>query len=342
VPERKRKYTDEFKKNTVELLQTSGKSLAEIATRLGIHPNVLYKWRRGSPSVVNTVHTITFTMLNKLRGSMRSIMPQEIVDKLDIQKYQMATCEIDESKPLTLKIRLIPTERGMYPEFLYQARREALRAETGPLKITLTRIDNSHRSIQSTMPLPIISELNIQKYQMATCEIDESKPLTLKIRLIPTERGMYTELLHQARREALRAETGPWKVTLTRIDNSHRSIQSTMPLPIISELNIQKYQMATCEIDESKPLTLKIRLIPTERGMYPELLQQARRKLPRAETGPWKVTVTRLNKLQRSMRSPIPQRIVDGLNIWPYQMATCEIDESKPRTFKIRLFPNEL
>ncbi len=41
-----RRYTDEFKHETVRLMQTSGKSVAQLARELGINDNVLYRWRR--------------------------------------------------------------------------------------------------------------------------------------------------------------------------------------------------------------------------------------------------------------------------------------------------------
>lgn len=41
----RRKFRKEFKREAVRLLQTSGKSLAEIARDLAVHPNVLRSWQ---------------------------------------------------------------------------------------------------------------------------------------------------------------------------------------------------------------------------------------------------------------------------------------------------------
>ena len=41
-----RHFTAEFKREAVQLLETSGKSCAQIAQELGISENVLYAWRR--------------------------------------------------------------------------------------------------------------------------------------------------------------------------------------------------------------------------------------------------------------------------------------------------------
>lgn len=41
-----RKYTEEFKRNTVALMENSEESVAEISRNLDIHESVLYRWRR--------------------------------------------------------------------------------------------------------------------------------------------------------------------------------------------------------------------------------------------------------------------------------------------------------
>ena len=51
----RKKYTEEFKREAVRLMETSGKRIAEIARDLGINDNNLYRWRGvyGSPSQDN-------------------------------------------------------------------------------------------------------------------------------------------------------------------------------------------------------------------------------------------------------------------------------------------------
>jgi transposase len=41
----RRTYTEEFKREAVRLMETSGKPIAEIARDLGINDNNLYRWR---------------------------------------------------------------------------------------------------------------------------------------------------------------------------------------------------------------------------------------------------------------------------------------------------------
>ncbi len=42
----RRQYNEEFKRETAQLMKTSGKPVAQITRELGINDNVLYRWRR--------------------------------------------------------------------------------------------------------------------------------------------------------------------------------------------------------------------------------------------------------------------------------------------------------
>jgi transposase len=43
---RRRKFTDQYRRDAVELWQASGRSAAEISRQLGIRAELLYKWAR--------------------------------------------------------------------------------------------------------------------------------------------------------------------------------------------------------------------------------------------------------------------------------------------------------
>ena len=45
MPIERRKYTEEFKREAVRLMETSGKPVAQLARDLGINDNNLYRWR---------------------------------------------------------------------------------------------------------------------------------------------------------------------------------------------------------------------------------------------------------------------------------------------------------
>ncbi len=44
--ETRRSFTDEFKQESVAVLESSGRPLAHIASELGIQPSMLRNWRR--------------------------------------------------------------------------------------------------------------------------------------------------------------------------------------------------------------------------------------------------------------------------------------------------------
>lgn len=44
--QKRRKYDPEFKREAVRLAEESEKSAAQVARDLGIHRNLLYKWRK--------------------------------------------------------------------------------------------------------------------------------------------------------------------------------------------------------------------------------------------------------------------------------------------------------
>jgi len=44
--QKRRKYDPEFKREAVRLAEGSEKSASEVARDLGVHPNLIYKWRK--------------------------------------------------------------------------------------------------------------------------------------------------------------------------------------------------------------------------------------------------------------------------------------------------------
>lgn len=45
---KRKRYTREFKIESVRLSETENKSIAGVAFDLGLHPNTLYRWRSGA------------------------------------------------------------------------------------------------------------------------------------------------------------------------------------------------------------------------------------------------------------------------------------------------------
>jgi transposase len=52
----RRKYTEEFKREAVRLMESSGKPIAELARDLGINDNNLYRWRSLYGQQVQVTH----------------------------------------------------------------------------------------------------------------------------------------------------------------------------------------------------------------------------------------------------------------------------------------------
>ncbi len=50
----KASYTDEYKREALELWRASGRSAAKVATELGIRPPLLYRWARTERAPANT------------------------------------------------------------------------------------------------------------------------------------------------------------------------------------------------------------------------------------------------------------------------------------------------
>ncbi len=45
MSKKRRAYTEDFRRETVRLLESSGKAVVELAQELGVHPKSLYRWR---------------------------------------------------------------------------------------------------------------------------------------------------------------------------------------------------------------------------------------------------------------------------------------------------------
>ena len=42
----KKRYSEDFKRDTVQLIESSDKPVAQISREMGVHVSLLYKWRR--------------------------------------------------------------------------------------------------------------------------------------------------------------------------------------------------------------------------------------------------------------------------------------------------------
>ena len=90
----RRPYTEEFKREAVRLMETSGKPIAQLARDLGIKDNNLYRWRGlyGSQQSTNGNRTEMEAELKRLRREVEVLRQER-----DILKKAMSI--VSRSQP---------------------------------------------------------------------------------------------------------------------------------------------------------------------------------------------------------------------------------------------------
>lgn len=87
MTKRRRKFTDEFKEEAVKLVLDHEYKITEAARNLGIHPNLLGRWKSewegDNPGNGNAAHSATLRAeLNRLRKENKQLkMEREILKK---------------------------------------------------------------------------------------------------------------------------------------------------------------------------------------------------------------------------------------------------------------------
>lgn len=92
-------YSDEFKRDAVRLLETSGKSKAEISRELGIPNGLLGRWQRRF-QVNEETDTLELSETEKLRAELRSMKRELEITRMerDILKKTVAIFSKDQQK----------------------------------------------------------------------------------------------------------------------------------------------------------------------------------------------------------------------------------------------------
>jgi transposase len=90
----RRQYTEEFKREAVRLMETSGKPIAQLARDLGIKDNNLHRWRGlfGSQQSTNGNQTEMEAELKRLRREVETLRQER-----DILKKAMSI--VSRSQP---------------------------------------------------------------------------------------------------------------------------------------------------------------------------------------------------------------------------------------------------
>jgi len=92
-------YSDEFKKDAVRLLETSGKTKAEISRELGIPNGLLGRWQRRF-NVNEETDTLELSEAEKLRAELRAMKRELELTRMerDILKKTVAIFSKDHQK----------------------------------------------------------------------------------------------------------------------------------------------------------------------------------------------------------------------------------------------------
>lgn len=95
----KKNYSDEFKRDAIRLLETSGKSVSEIERDLGITHGLLRKWRRRFQ--VNTeTDTLELSDVEQLRSELRELKRELEITRMerDILKKTVGIFSKDQQR----------------------------------------------------------------------------------------------------------------------------------------------------------------------------------------------------------------------------------------------------
>ena len=85
MAKKQRKYTESFKRDTVQLIQAGDKTVAQISRELDIHESVLHRWKRkyGAPTQAPSQSTQTEleTENKRLRGENQRLQQERDILK---------------------------------------------------------------------------------------------------------------------------------------------------------------------------------------------------------------------------------------------------------------------
>lgn len=94
-----RSYTDEFRREAVRLMETSGKPVAQIARDLGVNDNVLYRWRRRLGGGVRKSHDEQVSSVNALEAELKRVRQELEVVKQERDILKKAINIVSRSQP---------------------------------------------------------------------------------------------------------------------------------------------------------------------------------------------------------------------------------------------------
>ena len=92
----RKNYTEEFKREAVRLMESSGKPVAQLARDLGINDNTLYRWRSvyGSQPA-----TVSGSSMSEMAAEMRRLQRENEVLRQERDILKKAMSIVSRSQP---------------------------------------------------------------------------------------------------------------------------------------------------------------------------------------------------------------------------------------------------
>ncbi|MCI0713141.1 MAG: transposase [Chloroflexi bacterium] len=95
----RRKYSEEFKREAVQLMESSGKPVAEIARDLGMNDNNLYRWRRVYGSDVTVATNGSAASMSELAAEVKRLQRENEVLRQERDVLKKAMHIVSRSQP---------------------------------------------------------------------------------------------------------------------------------------------------------------------------------------------------------------------------------------------------
>lgn len=95
----RRKYSEEFKREAVQLMETSEKPVADIARELGMNDNNLYRWRRMYGSAVTVATNGSAASMSELEAEVKRLKRENEVLRQERDVLKKAMHIVSRSQP---------------------------------------------------------------------------------------------------------------------------------------------------------------------------------------------------------------------------------------------------
>jgi transposase len=94
----RKQYTEEFKREAVRLMESSGKPIAQLARDPGINDNNLYRWRRGYGKEAET-HANSAGSVSELEAEVKRLRCENEVLRQEREILKKAMSIVSRSQP---------------------------------------------------------------------------------------------------------------------------------------------------------------------------------------------------------------------------------------------------